>query len=74
MRGYLPFNKKSNQGASLAVQRLRLHCRGYGFNPWSGNYYPISSAVRPAKKEKETQLSGMSWHRLKMNALITEVT
>ena len=27
-----------------------FHCRGHGFNPWSGNYDPSSLNVRPKEK------------------------
>ena len=30
-----------------------FHCRGYGFDPWSGNLDPISRMAQPKKKLKK---------------------
>ena len=52
-------NRKAYSGKSLVVQLLGLrthfHCRGHGFNPWSGK---IPQATRPKKRRKEKRIQG----------------
>ena len=33
---------------SPVIKTLHFHCRGWGFDPWSGNYDPTCLAVRPS--------------------------
>ena len=41
------------------VRTPRFHCRGHGFNPWSGNQDPASREVWPkGKKKKSNKLMG----------------
>ena len=45
---------------SGSVVRTRgFHCRGPGFNPWSGNQDPASCVARP--KEKKISSANCSW-------------
>ena len=46
--------KKLSLGTSLAIQwlRLRFHCRGHGFNPYSGNKDPTCHVVWSKKMQE----------------------
>ena len=38
-----------------------FHCRGHGFNPWSGNYDPSSLNVRPKEKTVKKKKKKKKW-------------
>ena len=48
----------SISGTFMAVQRLRLHSRGYGFDPWSGNEDPICCGVAKKYLKNSSSISG----------------
>ena len=35
------------------VKTSHFHCSGYGFDHFSGNYYPTCCGARPKKKKKK---------------------
>ena len=51
-------NKKTEEkgwdfSGDPVIGALCFHYRGYGFNPWSGNWDPTCFKVRPKKKKKK---------------------
>ena len=53
-------NKKTEEkgwdfSGDPVIGALCFHYRGYGFNPWSGNWDPTCFKVRPKKKNKQTK-------------------
>ena len=44
-------------GSPVAIARtLCFHCRGHGFEPWSGNSDPASHVAKKKKKKRERDL------------------
>ena len=51
----LKCNSRWEFPGGLLVKTPCLHCRGWRFNPWSGNGDPACLAVRPKKRERKKE-------------------
>ena len=48
---------------SSVVRILHFHYRGYEFNPWSGNYDPVSCMVLPKQQSKNGEILDQMVHK-----------